>query len=78
MMTNPWIDTDEAFDVMFSDEVEFTTVKTHETSALTCSVFPKEDIDPFADSDNESMIKSVTILIRKDDWTFSAVPSIGD
>ena len=77
-MSNPWKDTDAAFDVMFSDEAQFTTIKTNETSTLRCCVFPREDVDPFADSDNVSTIKAATVLVRKSDWTFNAAPSIGD
>lgn len=77
-MNNPWKCTDAAFDVMFSDEAEFTTIKTDETSTLECCVFPREDVDPFADSDNQSLIKAATILVRKRDWTFDAKPSVGD
>jgi len=77
-MSNPWKDTDEAFDVMFSDEAQFTSIKTNETSTLSCCVFPREDIDPFADGDNESMIRAATILVRKDVWNFTAKPSVGD
>ena len=77
-MSNPWKDTDEAFDVMFSDEAQFTSIKTNETSTLSCCVFPREDIDPFADGDNESMIRAATILVRKDVWNLTAKPSVGD
>lgn len=77
-MSNPWTNTDEAFGVMFSDEAQFTTIKTNETSTLSCCVFPREDVDPFADGDNESLIRAATILVRKDDWTFAATPSVGD
>ena len=78
-MNNPWKNTDAAFDVMFSDEVEYTTIKTNETSILVCCVFPREDVDPFADSDNESLIKAVTILVRQKDWPFTTKrPATGD
>lgn len=78
-MNNPWTNSDAAFDVMFTDEVEFTTVKTNETSTLECCVFPREDVDPFVDSDNESTIKAATILVRKRDWTFTTNrPAVGD
>ncbi len=79
MMNNPWKCTDAAFDVMFSDEAEFTTIKTNEKSTLECCVFPREDVDPFVDSDNQSLIKSATILVRRRDWTFTTKqPSVGD
>lgn len=78
-MNNPWKNTDEAFDVMFSEEAEFTVMKTNEKSVLECCVFPKEDVDPFAESDNESFIRAATILVRKRDWVFSTnEPMVGD
>lgn len=78
-MTNPWKNSDAAFDVMFCDEVEYTTIKSNETSILECCVFPREDVDPFADSDNESLIKAVTFLVRQKDWHFTANrPATGD
>lgn len=39
-----------------------------------------ESVDPFAEGDNESEVRSVTLLVRKADWTLSgsSKPSTGD
>lgn len=78
MNDSPWKCNDSAFDVMFSDEAEFLLVD-NEKSTVRCCVFPKEDVDPFVDSDNESMIMSATVLVKKCDWHFlNTRPSVGD
>lgn len=75
---SPWQCNDEAFEIMFSDNAEFSLVS-GERATLQCCVFPKEDVDPFAESDNESTIMSATILVKKSDWCFSVkAPSVGD
>lgn len=48
---------------------------------LSASVFPIEDVDPFADGDNITDIKATTVLVKKADWTRlvgSAKPVVGE
>lgn len=79
MNDSPWKCDRAAFDVMFSDEAEFTINKTGERGTLKCCAFPNEDTDPFADSDNVSFVMSMSVLVKKSDWHFHAdKPSIGD
>lgn len=77
MKNNPWNSCGEAFSVMFSDEAEFITSK-GERGSLYCCLFPKEDVDPFVESDADSIIKSVSVLVKKCDWHFRTKPAIGD
>ena len=77
---NPWI-CDDAFGPMFCDTVEFTR-KNGLRSSVDCCVFPLEDTDPFFDnSDPESNIKTMNVLVQKKDWagTFGKdKPEIGE
>lgn len=75
---SPWRGDGGAFDVMFDDEAEF-RLEDGRRSTVKCCVFPMETVDPFADSDNESAIKSVSVLVRHCDWHFvEKKPSVGD
>lgn len=75
-MTNPWYCNDAAFEVMFSDTAEIKT-KT-ERGTVKCCVFPIEDVDPFIDTDTETKIKRISILLKKKNWFCGTRPSIGD
>lgn len=80
-MSNPWKDNDAAFSVMFSDTATFVLNANSQLSGtIDCCAFPMESIDPFAEGDNVSEVRSVTLLVRKSDWTFtnSTKPSTGD
>lgn len=78
-MRSPWKKNDLAFIVMFDDEAEFTTMTTNERGTVQCCIFPREDVDPFVESDNQSLIKSVTVLVRKCNWIFTQrKPAVGD
>lgn len=50
------------------------------SGVIECCAFPMESVDPFAEGDNESDVHSVTLLVRKSDWTFSGStkPKVGD
>ena len=74
---NPWF-LDEAFDVMFSEDAEFTASAVGMRATLKCCVFPREDVDPFAERDNVSEIKSVSVLMKKRAWTLTDRPAVGD
>ena len=80
MNESPWNDNDAAFGPMFSEVAVFTLDSSELSGNVKCCAFPKEDIDPFADSDNISDIKSVTLLVKKSDWNFTnrAKPNVGD
>ena len=74
---SPWKGNRRAFDVMFDDEAEF-CLEDGRRSTVKCCVFPTESVDPFADSDNESAIKSVSVLVRRGDWfLFDEKPPVG-
>ena len=78
MSESPW-KTDNAFDAMFDDTADYTTAKDGSCARVRCCAFPIEDIDPFAETDADSEIKKVTILVRKSEWNFNAKsPQIGD
>lgn len=80
-MTNPWTENDAAFGPMFCDEVAYTLGSdSTQSGTIRCCAFPMEDVDPFAESDNVSDIRAVTLLVNKADWTFAdnAKPSVGD
>lgn len=78
-MRSAWKNNDLAFNTMFDDEAEFTIMTTNERGTVQCCVFPREVVDPFVDSDNQSLIKSLTVLVRKSDWVFrQRQPNIGD
>ena len=75
---SPW-EEDGAFDAMFEDVATFQTVKTTETKTFRCCVFPIETVDPFIESDSESDVKKISVLLRKDEWDLNQKsPSIGD
>jgi len=79
MSNNPWTCDDAAYGVMFSDEAEFSLIKDGSRGTVRCCVFPREETDPFADSDNESLVAAASVLVRKGDWHFAAPrPSVGD
>ena len=64
---------------MFDDVAEFTLAKSNERGTIHCCVFPKEEVDPFVESDNESLIMAATVLVKKCDWHFTTDrPAIGD
>ena len=76
---SPWYSNEAAFDAMFSDKAEITLIKNGERGTIDCCVFPKEEVDPFVEGDNESLIMMATVLVKKCDWHFSVVrPSVGD
>lgn len=69
-MTNPW-NINDAFTPMFCDDVRITSSGTsHQVKAC---VFPIEEVDPFADSDNKSELKRLNILIQHDDWNYGEI-----
>jgi hypothetical protein len=72
-MKTPWNSDIKAFEIMFSDEAEYTASVKGEKGTIECCVFPVETVDPFADSDSDSKIKSVSVLVRKHDWYFTQV-----
>ncbi len=81
MMNNPWKDIDAAFGPMFCDEATFVLNANAQLSGtIDCCAFPLEDVDPFAEGDNISDIRAVTLLIKKSAWNFtnSTKPSVGD
>ena len=80
-MNNPWNNNDAAFVPMFSEEATFWLNSSSQTSGkVVCCAFPMEDVDPFADADNVSETRAVTLLVKKSAWnlTNSTKPAIGD
>ena len=79
MNNSPWYSNDAAFDVMFSDEAEMVLASDGERGTVKCCVFPKEEVDPFIESDNESAVMQATLLMKKCDWHFlNKKPNVGD
>jgi len=79
MMNNPWTNNELAYAPMFCDSVTF-VLGAQLSGIIQCSVFPMEDVEPFADGDNISDIRSVTLLVKKSDWNFTnrTKPEVGD
>lgn len=48
------------------------------SGTVECCAFPMEDVDPFADGDNISETRAVTMLVKKSDWLLSSKPCVGD
>ena len=78
-MNNPWKDNDAAFSPMFCDVAVFYPDGSL-SGKVDCCAFPMESVDPFAEGDNVSEVRSVTLLVRKSDWTLSGSvkPATGD
>ena len=78
-MKNPWNNNDLAFAPMFSEEATIVLNSNSQLSGtVECCAFPMEDVDPFADGDNISETRAVTMLVKKSDWLLSSKPCVGD
>jgi hypothetical protein len=78
-MKNPWNSNDLAFAPMFSEEATIVLNSNSQLSGtVECCAFPMEDVDPFADGDNVSETRAVTMLVKKSDWKLSSKPVVGD
>lgn len=61
-MKNPWT-VEDAFDVMFCDDIDYTTVD-GKRSGIKCSIFPIEQVDPFLEYTNETNLRMIRVLVR--------------
>lgn len=73
-MTDPW-DVQLPFVPMFSETVEINGVRAHGRSfrsVFKACVYPPEKEEPFADSDADTKMEKLTLLVLKrglDGWT---------
>ena len=76
-MNNPWNNFD-AFSPMFCDKVEITLKANNQKFTVNACTFPLEQVDPFVENSNESLIKLVTVLLCKKCFPKDLKPKVGD
>ena len=82
-MDNPWTMT-KPFEAMFTDVVEISGARPRGCSfrgSFTSCVYPVEDDEPFSETDAETSLKRITLLVIKRGslgWNKSYPPQIGD
>lgn len=82
-MTDPW-EILLPYDAMFTDSVVICGVRPEGRSfrsLFTACVFPPEKEDPFAETDADTKVERLTLLVRKKGehgWTRRTPPQTGD
>lgn len=65
---------------MFLDVIEISSKRKsdYNKTSLNACVFPIETVEPFIDTDTQSEVKHICVVIHKSDWPFKNLMAIGD